>query len=129
VRVTTDSNVENILQFSNANNQKRQKQGALTMQPIRQGDVILLPIPADYIAGERVPHLTLAEGERTGHAHRIIDGQAELRERDGILYLTVSSDAATLSHEEHRSIPIPQGTWIIRLQRQYEPGDWRYIED
>jgi hypothetical protein len=98
------------------------------MQPIRQGDVILLPIPHP-VDGEALPHLTLAEGEVTGHQHRISDGQAELREESGALYLTVQSDVATLTHEEHRALQVPQGTWMIRIQRQYEPGDWSYIED
>lgn len=97
------------------------------MQPIRQGDVILLPVNAAN--GETLSHLTLAEGEVTGHRHRISDGQAELREEAGTLYLTVSSDSATLTHEEHRALQIPQGTWMVRIQRQYEPGDWSYVED
>jgi hypothetical protein len=98
------------------------------MQPIRQGDVILLPASLEE-ESQPLAHLTLAEGEVTGHSHRISDGDAELREADGTLYLTVSSNAATLTHEEHRAIQIPQGTWMIRIQRQYEPGDWSYIED
>jgi hypothetical protein len=48
------------------------------MQPIRQGDVILLP--TQTLEGQLLPHLTLAEGEVTGHKHRISDGQAELYE-------------------------------------------------
>jgi hypothetical protein len=98
------------------------------MQPIRQGDVILLPAQLDE-ESQPLSHLTLAEGEITGHRHRISAGDAELREAEGTLYLTVSSDAATLTHEEHRAIQIPQGTWMIRIQRQYEPGDWSYMED
>lgn len=104
------------------------------MQPIRQGDVILIPVDAvDETtfsqAGETLPHLTLAEGELTGHKHQISDGEAELRDRDGTLYLTITSDAALLTHEEHQPIRIPQGRWIVRIQRQYEPGDWSYVED
>jgi hypothetical protein len=103
------------------------------MQPIRQGDVILIPVesaaevPAQV--GEKLPHLTLAEGEVTGHSHRISTGEAELRDRDGTLYLSITSDSATLTHEEHKPIQIPQGNWIVRIQRQYEPGDWSYVED
>ncbi|WP_449420638.1 hypothetical protein [Phormidium nigroviride] len=40
------------------------------MQPIRQGDVILTPV--EKTEGQKKPHLTLAEGEVTGHSHRII---------------------------------------------------------
>lgn len=99
------------------------------MQPMRQGDVILMPIPATSTTGELLPHLTLAEGEVTGHRHQISQGNAELREQDGVMYLMVDSEMATLTHEEHKPIQIPQGTWIVRIQRQYEPGDWGYVED
>ncbi|MFQ4143053.1 hypothetical protein [Chlorogloeopsis sp. ULAP02] len=97
------------------------------MQPIRQGDVILLPV--QQIDGQKLPHLTLAEGEVTGHKHCIIDGQAELYEQDGTLYLSVLSSEALLVHEEHKPIIIPQGTWMVRIQREYEPEGWRYVTD
>ena len=97
------------------------------MQPIRQGDVILLPV--QQIKGQMLSHLTLAEGEVTGHKHRISDGQAELFEQDGTLYLRVFSDAATLTHEEHQAIVIPQGNWMIKIQRENKPEGWRYVAD
>lgn len=97
------------------------------MKPIRQGDVILTPVQSTQ--GEKLPHLTLAEGEVTGHSHRIVDGQAELYEKNGTLYLRVISPTALLSHEEHHSIAIPQGDWMVRIQREYEPQGWRYVAD
>lgn len=89
------------------------------MQPIRQGDVILLPVKK--IVGKKLSHITLAEGEVTGHSHRISEGQAQLYERDGILYLHVLSKTALLTHEEHHALQIPQGNWMVRIQREYEP--------
>jgi hypothetical protein len=65
----------------------------------------------------------------TGHKHRISEGQAELYDRNGILYLKVLSETAILSHEEHRAIAIPKGNWMIRIQREYEPEGWRYVTD
>ena len=97
------------------------------MLPIRQGDVILKAI--NRIEGRKLNHLTLAEGEVTGHSHRIADGQAELYEQDGTLYLRVLSDTATLIHEEHNAVEIPQGNWMVRIQREYEPEGWRYVAD
>ncbi|HLO49460.1 MAG TPA: hypothetical protein VK211_13680 [Kamptonema sp.] len=97
------------------------------MQPIRQGDVILTPV--QKTEGQKKPHLTLAEGEVTGHSHRIIDGKAELYEKDGTLYLRVLSPTALLSHEEHNPISIPKGNWMVRIQREYEPQGWRYVAD
>ena len=97
------------------------------MQPIRQGDVILQP--AQQTSGKKLPHLTLAEGEVTGHSHRISDGKAELYEKDGTLYLRVLSPTATLTHEEHKAIAIPQGNWMVKIQREYQPEGWRYVAD
>jgi hypothetical protein len=45
------------------------------MQPIRQGDVILLPM--QQVEGQKIPHLTLAEAEVTGHKHRITEEKAK----------------------------------------------------
>ncbi|WP_242055126.1 hypothetical protein [Scytonema hofmannii] len=98
-----------------------------SMQPIRQGDVILLPVP--QVEGEKIPHLTLAEGEVTGHKHRITVGEAELFKKNDTLYLRVFSDKALLAHEEHKPISIPQGSWMVRIQREYEPEGWRYVAD
>ena len=99
------------------------------MNPIiRQGDVLIIPseTPAK---GTKLPHLTLAEGEMTGHRHRISHGEAELFERDGVLYLRVVSPTAILTHEEHAEVTIPQGNWKIRIQREYKPKGWRYVAD
>lgn len=102
------------------------------MQPIRQGDVILQFV--QKIEGEKLPHLVLAEGEVTGHKHRIIEGKAELYQQefdedDSILYLKVLSETAILTHEEHQAIEIPKGNWKIRIQREYEPEGWKYVAD
>lgn len=97
------------------------------MQPIRQGDVILLPV--EQTQGQTLSHLTLAEGEVTGHKHRISKGQAQLYEQNGTLYLRVFSETALLTHEEHNAIAIPQGNWMVRIQREYEPEGWRYVTD
>ncbi|MHC5725682.1 MAG: hypothetical protein ACYTXY_16405 [Nostoc sp.] len=97
------------------------------MQVIRQGDVILLPV--QQVEGQKIPHLTLAEGEVTGHKHQITEGKAELYEQDSTLYLRVFSESALLAHEEHKAISIPQGDWIVKIQREYEPEGWRYVAD
>ncbi|MBV6624786.1 MAG: hypothetical protein KI793_17920 [Rivularia sp. (in: Bacteria)] len=104
------------------------------MKPIRQGDVILLPVkptegkkPDDR--HEVLHHLVLAEGEVTGHKHRISDGIAQLYTEDSSLHLRVFSGNALLVHEEHGCINVPQGDWMVRIQREYEPEGWRYVAD
>jgi hypothetical protein len=99
------------------------------MHPIfRQGDVLIISSDTS-VTGTKLPHLTLAEGEVTGHRHRISNGDAELLERDGVLYLKVLSPTALLTHEEHAEVTIPQGNWEIRIQREYVPEGWRYVAD
>ncbi|MBE9117509.1 hypothetical protein IQ249_16540 [Lusitaniella coriacea LEGE 07157] len=97
------------------------------MKPIRQGDVILKPI--SQVQGKKLSHLTLAEGEVTGHSHRISSGEAQLLEKGDTLYLKVLSETALLVHEEHKPVTIPQGDWMVKIQREYEPQGWRYISD
>ncbi len=97
------------------------------MQPLRQGDVILLPV--QQIEGKKLAHLTLAEGEVTGHTHHISEGQAELYEQNSILILRVISETALLTHEEHKAISIPQGNWRVQIQREYSPEGWKYVAD
>ena len=99
------------------------------MNPIiRQGDVLVIPSET-LVKGTKLPHLTLAEGEVTGHRHRISNGEAELLERDGVMYLRVLSPTALLTHEEHAPVTIPRGNWQIRIQREYEPDGWRDVAD
>lgn len=105
------------------------------MRPIRQGDVILMPMqkmvgnaPLEKL-GQKLLHLTLAEGEVTGHKHQISQGEAELYEKNGTLYLRVLSETALLVHEEHQAIQVPEGIWMVRIQREYEPQGWRYVVD
>ncbi len=97
------------------------------MQPIRQRDVILLPV--QHVEGQKIPHLTLAEGEVTGYKHRITESKAELSDKDSILYLRVILESAFLAYEEHKAISIPQGDWMVKIQQEYEPEGWRYVTD
>ncbi|WP_245245984.1 hypothetical protein [Nostoc sp. ATCC 53789] len=71
----------------------------------------------------------MAKGEVTGHKHRITEGNAELYDEDSTLYLRVFSESALLTHEEHKAISIPQGDWMVKIQREYEPEGWRYVAD
>lgn len=100
-------------------------------QNFRQGDVILQSVSPNAYKGSKLLHLVLAEGEVTGHKHQITEGQAELYQYGRTLFLRVLSESATLTHEEHKPIQIPLGTWMIRIQREYKPmlEGWRYVMD
>lgn len=95
--------------------------------PFRQGDVLVVPIESIPSGLAEVPRdngrLVLAYGEATGHAH-VVDGEAvllaadvaELDER----FLHIEQEAQ-LVHDEHDTITLPAGDYIVRRQREYAP--------
>lgn len=85
---------------------------------LQQGDVVLVKVAK--IGGKKLNHLTLAQGEVTGHHHTITEGDAELYEQEGTLFLRVKSETATLTHQEHNTVTIPQGDYKINIVREYD---------
>lgn len=92
----------------------------------RHGDVL---IKSAKVKGKKVNHLRLAEGESTGHCHQITEGDAELYEHEGTLFLKVNSEIAKVTHEEHKVIEIKKGEYEITIQREYIPGSWEKVVD
>jgi len=93
----------------------------------RHGDVLIQKVrkvPAD---AKKARHVTLAEGEVTGHSHRIKEkdvAQMHILNKDRfneVRYLTVSAEIATLIHEEHASIELKKGIYKVWRQREYTP--------
>lgn len=96
----------------------------------RHGDVFIAACDSIPAEAKPLPHLILAEGEITGHAHRILERDAaELFRGADQLYLRVRGNGATLTHEEHRAISIPQGTYRVWIQREYTPREIRRVID
>jgi hypothetical protein len=95
----------------------------------RHGDVIIKCGGKVPTKAKRCDHLILAHGEVTGHKHQITEGEAELYEHEGKLFLRVVSDSAALTHEEHARIDLPCGEYEVQIQREYEPSGWRAVAD
>ncbi len=97
----------------------------------RHGDVILRqPVKIPESAARRQSDV-VAEGEATGHAHRIRGGS--LWDNDGDLYLVAGDDAA-LTHEEHAREEIaatePGFGYPVIIQREYDDEqEWRQVAD
>lgn len=94
-------------------------------QHYRHGDVPLHPIKK--VSGEIIKHdgsFILAEGEATGHHHRITVPRLEDMEirktTDGGYIVTLKSEA-TLSHEEHGTLKVAPGTYSVGHERE---KDW-----
>ena len=96
----------------------------------RQGDV-LIQAAAQIPEGARARrNLVLAEGEKTGHMHQVAEkDSAELFEKDGVLYLSVKSDSATVVHQEHKPITLKKGLYKVWQQREYSPKAIRTVMD
>jgi hypothetical protein len=85
---------------------------------IQQGDVLIRKV--NEIKGNKLNHLVLAEGESTGHKHVITEGDAELYDYEGTLFLKVKSEKALLTHEEHNAVEIKKGDYKIGIVREYD---------
>ncbi len=103
----------------------------------RQGDVLIIAasdVPPELKTVPRdAGRIVLAYGEVTGHAHAIRDRHAELLAAtdDDItdLFLRIVRGAATLIHEEHDTITLPPGDYVVRRQREYTPEASVWVAD
>lgn len=96
----------------------------------RHGDVLVARIPTIPQDSIKRSHLTLAEGELTGHSHRIAEPDtAELWELNNERFLRVRAQTATLIHEEHGPITLETGDYRVWRQREYSPEAIRTVRD
>lgn len=96
----------------------------------RHGDVLIRRIARLPMTAQRQEGTTLAEGELTGHSHRIQQTDAvQLWAQGRDLFLEVKAPSATLVHEEHRAIELPQGIYHVWKQREYRPDAYVEVMD
>ena len=93
----------------------------------RQGDVFIeqvdgIPAGAAAIRADK-RGVVLAEGEVTGHAHRIPSRHAKLyRTEADARFMRVTAPVA-LQHEEHSTVAIPPGNYRVTIHAEYQPGE------
>lgn len=97
----------------------------------RQGDVLLVPVPAalgweDPVTNGRA---VLALGEATGHAHVLEAPGVRLTIGVRGRFVVVPPGGASLVHEEHGRIAIPEGAYRVVIQREYDPRGDRDVLD
>jgi hypothetical protein len=96
----------------------------------RHGDVFLQLTANIPTEAKKLPHCILAEGEATGHTHRILEADAaELFELGDERYLRVLGKVASLVHQEHATIKLRAGTYRVWFQREYSPKEIRRVVD
>lgn len=98
----------------------------------RHGDVFIERVTSlpPGLEPARLP--VLAEGELTGHAHRIQEpGAAEvfISPVEGERFFRIKLPSATVVHEEHGPIELPQGMYRSWIQREYHPQEIRRVID
>ena len=93
---------------------------------LQHGDVLIkkvtaLPTGAKPVQAEG--RLIVMRGEQTGHNHVIVSDKAKLYEltKDGVTerYLEVL-EPVTITHEEHKALPIPEGIYQIGRVQEYD---------
>jgi hypothetical protein len=89
----------------------------------RQGDVFIEQTPLIPAQARQLSHLVLADGELTGHSHRVADlDTAVLFEVRGQLFLQVIGERAEVVHQEHGTVTLPRGNYKVWRQREYDPS-------
>ena len=97
--------------------------------PGRHGDVGLILIASIPEDAQRSTLSVLAEGEVTGHAHRLV-GDYAMYERGGQLFFRVGDKGAKLTHEDHGIITLPACTCFQSIiQREWSPEGERRVVD
>ena len=105
------------------------------MKQIRQGDVLLESVDIDMPDGLKPKkEVILAEGELTGHAHRLKAAEVYEWEIDGQKYVRVINETGELSHEDHDPTPVkvvePDTTYRVIPQREWDlENQWRKVVD
>ena len=96
----------------------------------RQGDIFLARATSIPREAEPRPDCVLAEGELTGHSHRVAErGAARLYADGPSLYLEVLAGSARVVHDEHGPVTLPRGVYRVWRQREYTPQAIRFVGD
>ena len=61
-----------------------------------------------------------AEGEKTGHKHQLHGNVTVYKQELGSLYFKVKT-SAELVHQEHKTIHVPKGTYMVQQEREFNP--------
>ena len=103
-------------------NTNQNKTNKIAKNAGQQGDVCFKRV-TELPEGERIPiskkNLRLAEGERTGHYHGIVEDNSEMFKIGDRTFMYLAEDA-TLTHQEHKHITVEKGLWEIGIVQEYD---------
>jgi hypothetical protein len=88
----------------------------------RQGDIYIESVRCLPEGAIKQFSTVLADGELTGHRHRILDFRtASVFDARGEMFIDVVADRAEVVHEEHATIELNCGVYRVWRQREYDP--------
>jgi hypothetical protein len=100
----------------------------------QQGDVLFKKVKE--VRGKEVKPdargYVFAEGEHTGNYHAVKDTEAvKVYEENGVKYVRVIKDNATVEHQEHGAVVLPRGKYKIGIVKEFDPfeQDIRRVRD
>ncbi len=93
-----------------------------TMLMHRQGDLLFIKIdkePKGIIQNSK----DILKSSVTGHSHKLTEGVIYVNEdvsweNKGNFYLKIPCGGSKVIHEEHKEIPLEEGIWEVRRQRE-----------
>jgi len=95
----------------------------------RQGDLLIVACRQIPNGCKSVSDNILLRGEQTGHAHKLFGEGKIYVDKNGELYIDSKKNVNEIWHEEHKTISIPQGTYKVVRQREYDEKEIRYVSD
>ena len=85
----------------------------------RHGDLLIVRMTEEINKEHKREDKVLAEGEVTGHHHRLQGNATIYGKQDGIQYVEIV-DPTKLVHEEHATIDLMPGNYKVFRQREYD---------
>lgn len=84
---------------------------------IQQGDTLYFKVDALPAGLDKVKDNVIQEGEATGHAHRLQDGEIFINPTTKEKFLRIT-DATEVRHEEHAPVYLPPAVYLVGIIRE-----------
>jgi hypothetical protein len=87
----------------------------------QQGDVLMYKV--DELPKNLKPAKSkvLAEGEVTGHCHKIDENTDVFVDENGNLFMEVKAETSTVKHDTHHPIEVPKGLYEVKIVQEHDP--------
>lgn len=89
---------------------------------VRTGDVLYVKVSDEIVKpeGAKKHEPWTAEGEATGHYHRVSGEDAQVVTVQEQMFV-LAPNGASLTHEDHDTVTLDPGTWVVIRQREFNP--------